>query len=200
MKALRWMVCYSLAGWFVNRKGIGARRGRWLERKGRLKAGDGLVKRRHIHVGAPDNRIGGLYLKSLSWRPGAKTWTRNLDSVVAASPERRLSYLSGWSNGIFVSEQENGLPILVSLESILARMFVVPLIRPRVTRSVSIYRLFHLCVLSGRQHNRNDRLLTRCNTYICCLMLIFSQIYTFFVPAMSYLHHNVTLFRVCKNW
>lgn len=65
---------------------------------------------------------------------------------------------------------------------------------------MSIYRLFHLCVLSGRQHNRNDRLLTRCNTYICCLMLIFSQIYTFFVPAMSYLHHNVTLFRVCKNW
>ena len=100
MKALRWMVCYSLAGWFVNRKGIGARRGRWLERKGRLKAGDGLVKRRHIHVGAPDNRIGGLYLKSLSWRPGAKTWTRNLDSVVAASPERRLSYLLGWGNGI----------------------------------------------------------------------------------------------------
>jgi hypothetical protein len=86
-----------------------------------------------------------------------------------------------------------------SLACILARMFVVPLIRPRVTRPVSIYRLFHLCVLAGRQYNRNDRLLTRCNTYICCLMLIFSQIYTFFVPAMSYLHHNVTLFRVCKN-
>ncbi len=130
-----------------------------------------------------------------------------LGPVVAASPERRLSYLSGYGNGIFVSEQENGLPILVkvlvpglvSLACIFARIFVVPLIRPRVTRSVSIYRLFHLCVLSGRQHNRNDRLLTRCNTYICCLMLIFSQIYTFFVPAMSYLHHNVTLFRVCKN-
>jgi hypothetical protein len=39
-----------------------------------------LVKRRHTHVGAPDNRIRGLYLKSMSWRPGAaKTWSRNLD-------------------------------------------------------------------------------------------------------------------------
>jgi len=48
-----------------NIKGIGAGRGRWLERKGRFKAADGLVKRRHMHVGAPDNRINGS-LKSMS--------------------------------------------------------------------------------------------------------------------------------------
>ena len=30
-----------------------------------------MVKRRHTHVGAPDNRINGS-LKSMSWRPGAK--------------------------------------------------------------------------------------------------------------------------------
>jgi hypothetical protein len=66
MLALSWAVLYDLAALFVNRKRIGAGRGRWLERKGRFKADDGLVKRRHKHVGAPDNRIGGLYLKSMS--------------------------------------------------------------------------------------------------------------------------------------
>ena len=65
MMALSWAVLYDLAALFVNRKRIGAGRGRWLERKVRFKAADGLVKRRHMHVGAPDNRINGS-LKSMS--------------------------------------------------------------------------------------------------------------------------------------
>ena len=52
-----------------------------------------LVKRRHTHVGAPDNRIEGSSIKEYVLTPRGKDMNPELGPVVAASPERRLSYL-----------------------------------------------------------------------------------------------------------
>ena len=58
----------------------------------------GLVKRRHTYVGAPDNRIEALF-KEIVLTPRGRDMNPELGPVVAASPEKRLSYLSGCDNG-----------------------------------------------------------------------------------------------------
>ena len=60
-----------------------------------------LVKRRHAHVGAPDNRIEALY-KEFVLTPRGRDMNPELGPVVAASPERKLSYLWVLSNVILV--------------------------------------------------------------------------------------------------
>jgi hypothetical protein len=45
------------------------------------------------HVGAPDNRIEGSSIKEYVLTPRGKDMNPVLGPVVAASPERRLSYL-----------------------------------------------------------------------------------------------------------
>ena len=53
-----------------------------------------LVKRRHTHVGAPDNRIEALY-KEYVLTPRGRDMNPELGPVVAASPQNTLSYRSG---------------------------------------------------------------------------------------------------------
>ena len=60
-----------------------------------------LVKQRHTHVGAPDNRIEGLS-KEHVLTPRGKDMNPVLGPVVAASPERRLSYLYGLRQRYFM--------------------------------------------------------------------------------------------------
>ena len=59
-----------------------------------------LVRRRHTHVGAPDNRIEALY-KEYVLTPRGKDMNPELGPVVAASPIRKLTYLSDYANEIF---------------------------------------------------------------------------------------------------
>jgi hypothetical protein len=59
------------------------------------------VKRRHTHVGAPDNRIEALY-KEYVLTPRGRDMNPELGPVVAASPERKLSYLWVLSNVILI--------------------------------------------------------------------------------------------------
>ena len=58
------------------------------------------MKRRHTHVGAPDNRIEALY-KEYVLTPRGRDMNPELGPVVTASPEKRLSYLLGCGNVIF---------------------------------------------------------------------------------------------------
>ena len=62
------------------------------------KAGDFIV-------GAPDNRIEALH-KEYVLTPRGRDMNPELGPVVAASPENRLSYLSGCSNGIYYSGKQ----------------------------------------------------------------------------------------------
>jgi hypothetical protein len=74
-----------------------------------------LVKRRHTHVGAPDNRIEALY-KEYVLTPRGRDMNPVLGPVVTASPKNRLSYLSGCGNRIFYwsgkAEIYDGIPRL----------------------------------------------------------------------------------------
>jgi len=60
----------------------------------------GLVKRRHTHVGAPDNRIKALQ-KEHVLTPRGRDMIPELGPVVTVSPDSKLSYLYVWSNGNF---------------------------------------------------------------------------------------------------
>jgi len=64
-----------------------------------------MVRRRHTHVGAPDNRIEALY-KEYVLTPRGRDMNPEFGPVVAASPGNRLSYLSGCSNGIYYSGKQ----------------------------------------------------------------------------------------------
>ena len=66
MMALSWAVLYDIADLFVNRKGLGQDGvAGWRGKENLRLAGHGLVRRRHTHGGAPDDRINGS-LKSMS--------------------------------------------------------------------------------------------------------------------------------------
>jgi len=60
-----------------------------------------LIRWRHTHVGAPVNRIEGLS-KEYVLTPRGKDMNPVLGPVVAASPERRLSYLYGLRQRYFM--------------------------------------------------------------------------------------------------
>jgi hypothetical protein len=60
-----------------------------------------MVRRRHTHVGAPDNRIEALY-KEYVLTPRDKDMIPELGPVVTVSPGSKLSYLYAWSN-VFLS-------------------------------------------------------------------------------------------------
>ena len=64
-----------------------------------------LVRRRHTHVGAPDNRIEALY-KEYVLTPRGRDMNPELGSVVAASPDSKLSYLLGCGSRIFYSGKQ----------------------------------------------------------------------------------------------
>jgi hypothetical protein len=57
-----------------------------------------MVRRRHTHVGAPDNRIKALFKKHVL-TPRGKDMNPVLGPVVPASPGSKLSYLKAGSNG-----------------------------------------------------------------------------------------------------
>jgi hypothetical protein len=59
-----------------------------------------MVRQCHTLVGAPDNRIEALY-KEYVLTPQSRDMNPELGTVVAASPENRLSYLSSCGNVIF---------------------------------------------------------------------------------------------------
>ena len=73
----------------------------WRGKEDLRLAGHGLVRRRHTHVGAPDNRIEALY-KEYVLTPRGRDMNPELGPVVAASPERKLSYLWVLSNVILI--------------------------------------------------------------------------------------------------
>ena len=56
-----------------------------------------MVRRRHTHVGAPDNRIEALYKENVL-TPRGKDMIPELGPVVTVSPGSKLSYLYAWSN------------------------------------------------------------------------------------------------------
>jgi len=79
--------------------------------------------------------------------------------VAARWPQKSLSM-----NILLCNLQFSGIITMARYEPSLVQICYISWWNIQIIR-ISIYRLFHLCVLSERQHNRNDRLLTRCSTY-----------------------------------
>jgi len=93
-------------------------------------AGHRLVRRRHTHVGAPNNRIKVFLKKEHVLTPRGKDMNPVLGPVVAASPKRRLSYSQYLEQCIFELVRKGKVDTREQKSKVASRAWIFGHIRP----------------------------------------------------------------------